>query len=197
MASTVEVTQAYRRQSLALRAQTLRDLQKLWPALDFHDLEHTYLAWFTGASTLIQRDRSRAAGLASLYLRAHRVAAGVAGVPRVHLAGPAPAGQLATSLLVTTVVAIKRSVSAGKLAEQAMADAFVQSSGSATRLVLAAGRETVTETTKADPHTAGWQRVTSGTGCAFCRERAGISITSDVVFEAHDHCACSAEPVYS
>ena len=192
------LTRQYRAQNLALRAQTLRDLQKLWPALDWRDLERTYPAWFAATSTLIQRDRTRSAGLASLYLKAHRLQAGVPGDVAVRLAGAAPAEQVATAMRVTTLVAVKRSTMAGKTAELAMRDAFVQSSGAATRLVLDAGRDTIRNTAVADPRTEGWRRVTSG-GCDFCRMLAGRGAvyredTAD--FASHDHCACSAEPVY-
>jgi hypothetical protein len=116
----------------------------------------------------------------------------------VKLAGAAPAEQVATALRVTTLVAIKKSTMAGKTAELAMRDAFVQSSGAATRLVLDAGRDTIRQTTVADPRTAGWQRVTSG-GCDFCAMLAGrgaVYSEATADFASHDHCACSAEPVY-
>lgn len=193
------LTRNYRQQNLALRAQTVRDLTRLWPALDWRNLERTYPAWFAGASALIARDRARSAGLASLYLKAHRLQAGVPGEPNVRLVRAAPAEQVSTALRVTTLVAIKRSTMAGKTAELAMRDAFVQSSGAATRLVLDAGRDTVRATTVADPRTRGWERVTSG-GCSFCQMLAGrgaVYTEATADFESHDHCACSAAPVYS
>lgn len=192
------LTRAYRAQNLALRAATLRDLQRLWPALRYGELERTFPAWFAGASAVVARDRTRSAGLASLYLRAHRLNAGVPGEPSVRLVTGLPAEQLATSLRVTTLVAIKRSTLAGKTAEKAMVDAFVQSSGAATRLVLNAGRDTIRETTVNDPRTAGWRRVTAG-GCDFCRMLSGrgsVYREATADFASHDHCACSAEPVY-
>jgi hypothetical protein len=192
------LTRNYRAQNLALRAQTVRDLQRIWPALDWRNLERTYPAWFAAAATLVQRDRTRSAGLASLYLKAHRLQAGIPGAPNVVLAGAAPAEQVATSLYVTTVVAVKKSTMAGKTAQQAMTDAFVQSAGAATRLVLDAGRDTIRKTTTNDPRTRGWQRVTSG-GCAFCEMLAGrgsVYTEESADFASHDHCACTAEPVY-
>ena len=192
------LTRNYRAQNIALRAQTVRDLQRLWPALDWRNLERTYPAWFAGASALIARDRTRSAGLASLYLKAHRLQAGVPGEVTLRLAGPAPAEQVATALRVTTLVAVKKSTMAGKTAEQAMIDAFVQSSGAATRLVLDGGRDTIRATTAADPRTQGWRRVTAG-GCDFCQMLAGrgdVYTEATADFASHDHCACSAEPVY-
>lgn len=191
------LTRQYRAQTLALRAQTIRDLQRLWPALTFGDLQRTYPAWFAGAAALVTRDANRSAGLASLYLKGHRLNAGVPGEPAVRLAG-VPAEKMSTALRVTTLVAIKRSTLAGKSPEQAMVDAFVQSSGAATRLVLDAGRDTIRQTVVNDPATAGWRRVTAG-GCDFCRMLAGrgaVYREETAEFASHDHCACSAEPVY-
>lgn len=198
MAASDQLTLNYRRQTLALRAATIRDLQRLWPALNWRDLERTYPAWFAGASALVIRDRARATGLATAYLRAHRLAAGVAGEPDLRPAPPIDPERMGTALRVTTLVAVKRAAAAGQTADQAMRNAFVQSTGAATRLVLDAGRETVRRTALADGRTEGWRRVTVG-GCDFCRMLAGRGAvyreeTAD--FHAHDHCACAVEPVY-
>lgn len=199
MATTDELTRDYRRQTLALRAATLRDLQRLWPALNWDDLERSFTAWLTAVSTLVQRDRARASGLASAYVKAHRNAAGVPSAVAVDLAGAAPAEQVETSLRVTTLVAARKALEAGQTTQQAKATTFVQSSGAATRLVLDAGRDTIAHTTVRDPRTRGWRRVTAG-GCSFCRTLAGrgaVYTESSSTFRSHDHCVCSAEPVYS
>lgn len=198
MAATDQLTAEYRRQSLALRSATLRDLRRIWPALDWRDLEGTFPAWLAGAGTLVQRDRRRAAGLASRYLEAHRMAARVPGAPEVRLAPQIDAQRLETALRVTSLVAIRRGFGAGFSPEKAMANGFVQSSGSATRLVLDAGRETIRRTTLADSRTQGWRRVGSPS-CDFCRMligRGAVYTEASADFQAHDHCGCSAEPVY-
>lgn len=198
MPSPSEVTRQYRRQSLALRAQTIQSMRGLWPALDWRDLSRTYPAWLSGAKLVVARDRTRATGLASAYLKAHRDAAGLSGVATIRLAPPASQIQVETAMRVTTVVALKRAAAAGKSPETAMVDAFVQMSGAASRLVLNAGRETISATAVRDPRTAGWQRVGEGR-CDFCQMllgRGAVYTEETAEFEAHDHCACSAEPVY-
>lgn len=191
------LTRQYRTQNLALRAQTIRDLQRIWPALQYADLARTYDAWYAGTAAIVARDANRAAGLASLYLRAHRLAAGIPGEPAIKIA-TVPAAKTAVALRVNTIVAIKRSTLAGQTADLAMRNAFVQMVGAATRLVLDAGRDTVRETTIADPRTRGWERVTSG-GCDFCSmlaSRGAVYTEASADFASHDHCACSAQPVY-
>jgi hypothetical protein len=59
-------------------------------------------------------------------------------------------------------------------------------------------RETVAESTYADPQAVGWQRVGSGR-CAFCRmliARGAVYSERTARFAAHDHCGCSAVPAF-
>lgn len=192
------LTQQYRRQQLALRAGTLRDLMRLWPALDWQRIETTYPAWFAGVRAVVARDRYRSSGLASAYLRGFRSSAGVPGEARILLADPVPAAQLSTAARVTTIVAFKRGIGAGFPVAKAATNAFVMSSGSLSRLVLDGGRETVRESTLADPRAVGWQRVGAG-GCDFCQMligRGDVYSEATADFESHDHCACFAEPVF-
>jgi hypothetical protein len=77
---------------------------------------------------------------------------------------------------------------------------FVRAAGALTKLVLAGGRMTLLRSVEADPRTIGWGRVTSGDPCAFCRMLAGrgpaYGSKRSADFEAHDSCACTAEPSY-
>jgi hypothetical protein len=65
--------------------------------------------------------------------------------------------------------------------------------------VLNAGRETITEAVQSDTQCQGWIRVSDGDPCAFCAMLLGrgpVYKEESVGFEAHDHCACGAEPFY-
>lgn len=191
-------TRAHRTQTLALRAQTIRDLQRIWPTLDFDRLDATFPTWLAAALAIVQRDRTRAAGLGSLYVRASRDAAEVPGPATVQLAQRADPGLVSTSLYVTSVIAVKRAMTAGRLPREAMASAFTLSSGAASRHVLDAARETVRASVEADPRGRGWTRVASGRACDFCTGLAdGSVLPGSVPLARHDSCACSAQPVYA
>ena len=198
MATLDELTRSYRKQTLNLRAATLRDLQRLWPALDIRRVDDTFPTWLVAAVAVIRRDRTRAAGLASAYLRAYWLGSGVPGEAVVKLAQPASLEQLETSLRVTAKIAVKKGAAAGYSPEKVAQNAFVQTSGAATRHVLDGGRDTIRDSLTADPQGTGWQRITSG-GCPFCRmlaDRGAVYAPDTADFGAHDHCACSAQPVY-
>lgn len=199
MATADQLTRNYRRQTLNLRAATLRDLQRLWPALDFERIDATFPAWLAAAVILIRRDRRRAAGLASAYLAASRLASGVPGEARVVLADEVPLEKIETSLRVTLQVSAKKGTAAGQSLQQVRDNAFVRSSGAATKHVLDAGRETVRSSLAADPQGTGWRRVTSPGACGFCRmlsDRDELYSPETADFASHDHCVCNAQPVY-
>lgn len=191
---TAVITERHRQAQLAVRARLLADLGRIWPALDWTQLDRTWPAWATAVAALVERYRASSTTLAVAYLRAFRAAAGVPGPAPVVPAPPVPAGQLETVLHVTAVAQTKAVASSGVAGQQAMAAAFVRSAGAISRLVLGAGRDTITASLDADPRARGWQRVTSGAPCEYCAGLAGEPTSER--FRTHDGCGCSAEPVY-
>ena len=199
MTSTRQLTQQHRAQQLLLRRATVAQVSRLWPALDWVRLDATYPEFALSVAALVQKNRQTSAGLAAAYLRAFRQAKGVPGAVKPVFAEPLIVDQFATSLRVTSVVAAKKAAAAGTLPVEAMANALTQSTGSMARLVLDAGRDTITQTIRADRAAFGWQRILGGGGCDFCQMLAGRGAvykedTAD--FPSHDHCGCTSEPVY-
>lgn len=71
--------------------------------------------------------------------------------------------------------------------------------GSAQRLVLNGGRDTITNVSTQDKAAEGWERVIEPGACSFCAMlagRGGVYKESTVDFRAHDHCHCVARPVF-
>lgn len=199
MAVAKALTVTHRRAQLALRAKVMRDLTKLWPAMDWTDLDRSFPAWAQAVGTLITRDRATSSNLAAAYYRAFRFAEGITEPAPIVLAKPVPPEKLAVSLTATALAGVKAAAAAGLTRDTAMANAFVRSSGAVTRLVLEGGRETVRLSTVNDPRAQGWRRVTGGNACSFCSmlaSRGGVYTEPTAGFQAHDHCGCSIEPSY-
>lgn len=60
-------------------------------------------------------------------------------------------------------------------------------------------RQTVMQSTVADPQARGWMRAARVTGCDFCRMLAGrgaVYTEASVKFGAHDDCGCQAVPAW-
>lgn len=71
--------------------------------------------------------------------------------------------------------------------------------GGTQRRIATFSRDTVIESSIADPAARGWQRVGSGE-CAFCAMligRGAVYGEASADFAAHDHCNCSAAPDFN
>jgi hypothetical protein len=202
--SSDALAQQFRASQVSLSQRVLRSLIPLWGLLDGGRLDVTFSGWALAVGQVIGQHRDTSTLLATGYLRAARHQAGIPGEPIIVKAGPVDPVQLATSLRVTGPVAVKRSMLAGKPLPAALDDAFVQSSGAATRHVLAAGRDTVTQSIQADAAIAGYERVTApGTTCKFCvmlATRGPVYKSSQTAGQGidryHDHCRCAIAAVY-
>lgn len=190
------LTVMHRRQQLALRKTTIAQMEKLWPALDWADLDKTYPGFAAEVAALVSKNRRTSSGLAAAYLRAFRIASGLSGDVRIVVPPMAPE-QFTTSLRVTSLVAAKKSAALLVPADIAMTNALTQASGAMARLVLNGGRGTVNQTIRNDDAATGWRRVLGGGGCDFCKLLAGRVYPRDNAdFDAHDKCGCTSEPVY-
>jgi hypothetical protein len=88
----------------------------------------------------------------------------------------------------------------------------VKASGTATRLALNGGRETISRSVEADEEALGWVRIPDADPCAFCRtlasrgevykseetagRRANRRFEGLGEFKFHDHCGCTVVPTY-
>lgn len=187
----------YRQASLSIRAGMIRDLMLLWPMLNRSEMDASFPSWARLVGALVQRDRNRVATLAGAYLAAARAESGVSGaaliVPTV----------LASSQLDGSLAATARGGYFTALTyyppDKASDVTMVRTAGALGRLVLNGGRETITDSLKADPKGQGWRRVIAPSACDFCVMLAGrgsVYSAETARFSSHDHCACSALPVY-
>jgi hypothetical protein len=189
-----DITAAYRRRTVALRAQTYRDLLRLWPAFD----PDAPQAWMAGANALAVRDYRRAEALALEYVDLHAASAGAE--VELRTAESFDTERAATSTRVTSLVAFRKAIGAGKSREQALDISYVRSAGAISRIALDGGRSAIMRTAQASPQVAGWRR-TGSPQCQWCRELIGrgtVYRSGDTAsFAAHDHCTCGAENVYT
>jgi len=192
------LTRRHRQQQLALRAATLRDLLRLWPLWAASDVA-SYDRFVTAARVLVRARHRDAAGLAAGYFQAFRTVERVGGEAGARLAERLAAEQVEVSLRATGLAGTVRALRAGFPAEAAKRSGFVQVSGSVGRLVLNGARDTVLSSIGSDRRALGWHRITASKACSFCAMVAGRGAVFNertARFEAHDHCACIAEPLY-
>lgn len=202
MASTAlatQLTEAHFRQQTALRAQTLRDMLRIWPAFDTSSIDAVDATWGPveqALEALVQARARTSAGAAANYYTLFRAAEDVSGAATPRIAVPA-VDQVVTSLRVTGPYTAKHLLAMKN--PKAAENTLVRLSGSVSRLVGDGGRRTISASIRADRQALGYARVTSGNPCYFCAllaSRGAVYKSETADFQAHDHDSCTSEPVY-
>jgi len=193
------LTVAYRRQQLAVRAAALQDITRAWPLWTPGQVKE--FGRFTAVAVpLLGARHNQAAALAAGYYRRFREAEGVRGGDTPRLPPGLRPDDVVPSLRATALAGTMRALRAGFSPQAASQAGLTQALGTAGRLTLNGGRDALLASVSADPAAAGWQRIASGGACDFCRMLAGRGPAykgeRTASFQAHDHCACSAEPVF-
>lgn len=190
------LTEAHRLLQVRLGAQVVARMQTIWPLLDGEDLDGSLEDWLDTALTILEGQQAVSSRLAVAYLAALKRAQLGPDATIEPVFATFSRKAAATSLLVTGPLSVKRAMARGVQLGPAMSVALAASSAAGMRYALNGGRDTTTQTIRADRDAKGWERVTSGNACAYCDSRAGIRFATDEVFPAHDGCSCSAAPIW-
>lgn len=196
------LAEQHRLQQVALRAGVSRDVLTLVTSLfDVAHADRTWPALRAMLAATVRQQHAESAGLATSYYEQARVQAGA---PGFYL--PVTPADLAEELLrvvldATGIAAFKRAIALGRSPQEALRLAGVSLSGSMSRLVLSGGRDAVLGNVRADRQAVGWARITDKDPCSFCSmlaSRGPVFRSKETAdFQAHDHCACMAVPVWS
>ena len=213
MAARSQGVELYRWQQAQLSASLTRDLVHLLRALfNPADPGAAWQAVRAAVAALIADRHRRSADLAAAFYRAERLAAGVWSPFTPTAPAPLPAEQVLKAIDATGIAAFQRALRAGATPQQALDRSAVTLSGSASRLALDGGRTTVDESVRRDDAAIGWIRLTDADPCPWCLMLAGrgavfhsaasagreknAQFIGDGEAKWHDHCGCTALPVW-
>jgi len=198
-AAGAALTEANRAAQLAARAGSLQELVRLWSIIDIENLPGTIDTFARAAAILAGQGFDQSAAAAANYYGLFRRVEGVG----MLIVPKAIAPSIDVSMSLLRGAALKGIIDgrkAGMTLGAAGRQGLIKAAGQLTKIVLSGGRQTIVGATAADPKALGWARHTSGDPCAFCRSLAArgpvYKTEKSADFEAHDHCACQAEPVY-
>jgi hypothetical protein len=183
---------------LSVRAVTLAELRRLWPLFDPGRIG-SFDDFAEAAAPVVQARHAQSATIAADYFTRFREMEGVAGSARPVLVSKLDQRHIVEALRSSGYFWTLRAVGAGQAAHTALQSGFVRAAGSAGRLALLGGSHTVVRSAGHDRQALGWQRVTGAKPCAFCAmiaSRGAVFSENTASFQAHDHCACTAEPAY-
>lgn len=187
----------HRQRQLVIRNATLARLLSLWRIVDGENLD-TVDRFAEASVPVIDVGFGRSAAASAVYYRRLRPP----GITTVEVPVPVPPTAAETAGLIRGAVlaGVINGRRSGFNPDRAVRNGFVKMAGSATRVVLDGGRRTILDASQKDPAATGrWQRVTGGDSCDFCEMLAGrgyVYSEDAAGFEAHDHCACVAEPEF-
>lgn len=196
--STLAAAGAAKAVQLAIRAQLLRDVTRLWPALDAKRLSETFPGWLRAMSLLARSYHGQSAEAASSFYRTARQEATQSPAPRalIRLAEAPPDEWMAKAFGFS---------GPGNLTRDAVRPntALTSTLGTSSRIALDGGRTTIVETAKADPVAVGWYRMTDSDPCAFCAMLASRGIVYRTAESAgqdvewHNDCGCIVVPAFT
>lgn len=199
-ADQARLSEQHRAAQARLQAVVAADVARVFPLMDFNNLDKSFGGYNEAMSQVINARRRVSASLGASYYSRLRDAAEVSGAFTPILSSVANADQLFTSLLVTGPIAIKNSVAQGRSVFAARDAALAATAKAAQRHVINGGRETILSSVRRDDRSVGWARLTDGKPCAFCALLAsrGPAYKSEATsrFKSHDGCGCTPVPVF-
>jgi hypothetical protein len=184
-----------------LAAIAIRDIIQIWQQLNLADIRSSWPAVRTALAALIRDRYGMSAVQAAQYYTQARLAAGVPGIAPVVMPDPLPDPLVTATLDSTGPYSLLGRIKEGQPLAQADENTGVQMSGAAQRLISNGARQVILRSVGADDKAVAWMRVTAANPCAWCSMLASrgpvYRSEASAGFEAHNHCRCSAAPVFS
>ncbi|MFF7329648.1 hypothetical protein [Streptomyces sp. NPDC008150] len=195
----------------------LRDLRGLRRLINPDRLQATVPTWIEAVAALVARYSQVSATLAADFYDGEREAAGITGVFTVPLGDPPPEDQTSNSLRWATKDLWPRTeddvaTDQGPF-DTRLETAMSRADAAVDRLVLNAGRSTVTDAVQQDRGAVGYARAAALGCCPFCalmssrgavyKDRGTVGgdandqfIGNDSVIKYHNYCRCQPIPVF-
>lgn len=179
-------------QQAALASLLTDPLEAAWLRLDLANLKATLPDFTTAVTALVQQYGRSSGTTAAIDYSAQRAAAGIRGTFTVRPAPPASFEEVDKSIGWATK---------GLWDEQPdIESAKTLIKGVTEKAVLDTGRNTIINAVHSDRRARGWAREVEPGACSFCLLLAtrGAVYRSEKTadFKSHDHCRCTAVPVF-
>lgn len=174
-----------------IRSLVERDLRGYLSTLDMSTPQIVRSRLLRFVPDLVETYGESAAAMAQDWYETVRADLGLPG----HFRAVAPSADFWAETREATEGTVRRVASMAESGDRtAMATALASKAG---KYAMSGSREAIRRSTFADPRAVGWQRVTRGATCGFCRMLAGrgaVYMDDTVRFAAHGFCDCAAVP---
>lgn len=196
--AALRLTDAYRREQVAVRDRALRILAERWRTFDEDDVDGSARTLAPELVAIIAAAKRANAAASPAYL-AQYIALELdepAGAPRTvsDRALLSSAGGTLAEPIAGLGPAVKWAIGNGYTRNEAKAFGYARLAMIASSEVVEAGREALLEAMQADDRVTGYERVVYGT-CGACLARHGEASSKREPLAKHPHCRCMTEPV--
>lgn len=194
------LTDAHRALQMRLLESLDERLRGEWGVVDPEFLRGTLDRWAADAIAAALEHRAASATAARAYYEAFRAAEGVAGAAPLLHAEDLPLAAARSATVDSAISGIIDARRRGASVAEARASGITRAVGSAIKFAADGGRSALLGAVAGDREAIGYQRVTDGDPCAWCRmiaSRGIIRYSAETAgFQAHPHCGCTAEPAF-
>lgn len=185
------LTETHRLAQIRLKTVSTGELSRMWDVFNIDDPFRSWNQIEPSVVKLIQLRSNTSTRLAERYFTDFHTAERAKGPATVRRARIPTADELVPNLRLVGPVYAERNAS--------VATTFSNVASEIARQVLAGGRSTLVDSTRATRSCRGYYRVSDGAPCAFCAlliGRGAVYTEDGGDFEAHRGCGCTAEPLY-
>lgn len=179
----------------------VRQVIAIWMQLDQAAVRSSWPVLRVALAALIRDRFGMSARSAETYYAQARTAAGITGPFDAAVVREPDQAVITATLDSMGPYNLLAKIKAAQPVAQAMENTAVQLSGAASRLIVSGARQAILTAVQQDQKAVGWMRVTSASPCSFCAMLASRGVTyrseKSAAFSAHDHCMCTAQPVFS
>lgn len=207
-------SEAHHRGQAAMADLVAEMLRRAWPLLDPTRIQETIHQFLAAVKAIIHKYGHASASAALRYYDMERDRAGILG-RSPQLIAPGPSDEVMRSAVEWGIADLRKAhlteamfpgqTEADMLDGHGLSDPVFEAQQrveeAVARLVLNQGRHTVLMNVQDDTKAKGWSRLALPGACYFCAMLAtrGMVYRSrkSASFEAHDHCRCQPEPVFT
>lgn len=193
-----QISEEHRAAQLRLNRQTNDRLADVLPALNLRDIDGSAPGWLVAVGSVTAGLHDASTSLGQEAYLAYRREAGARGSVQF-LTSLLDERELQASLLRMGPYWAKKAMARGARIPDVARMLLGQTSGVSLRYGQAGGRDLISRTAARDTRSVGWMRIARGDACGFCKlvaDKGAIYKESTATFAAHDHCQCTAVPMF-
>lgn len=195
----VRLAKAHQQQLLFIRSSAMAAVGALWDRMVTGPEDDVLDRWVPLAAAAVQAAQTAAAAAAIGHVSQAVRVAGATPEPTPSEVRPAafaePRGVPTATVLVRSIIQVRRSLGEGKLFMDAMSEGRARAVQTAATDPALSARAANQAAMRAQPRVVGYRRVPDGSACQFCLLASTRRYTVSDLMPIHPGCGCTVAPI--